>query len=191
MSPRRYSVKGFTLIELVITATVLTILMLVAVPLVTSCIKRQREQRLREALAEIRAAIDDFRRDALVMPCPGEPGTFDGVERQPPFIDPRSRVVISDCSIISADNPDHYPPTLEILVQGVNVVPRAGDRLLQVRKKIYLRSISIDPMTGHVDWQLRSSFDPPNATSWGGENVFDIRSTSTGTALNGEKYKDW
>jgi len=170
---------------------VLTILALIAMPLVTISVKRQREQRLREALAEMREAIDEFRRDALVMPCPGEPGTFDGVERQPSFIDPRSRVVISDCSIISADNPDRYPPTLEILVQGVNIVPRAGGPSLQGRKKIYLRRIPIDPMTGHAGWQLRSSFDPPNATSWGGENVFDVRSQSTGTALNGEKYKDW
>ena len=182
---------GLTLIELVITVTVLAVMTLAVVPFLRTSIKRHRETQLRAALAEMRAAIDDFRRDALVMPCPGEPGTFDGVERQPPFIDPRNRVVISDCSIISADNPDRYPPTLETLAEGVNVVPRAGDRSLQGRKKIYLRSIPIDPMTGHSDWQLRSSYDPPHEASWGGENVFDVRSRSTGIALNGEKYKDW
>ena len=126
MWPIETNKVGTSLIELVITSTVLSILVIVAVPLVATSIKRHRESQLRSALAEIRAAIDDFRRDALVMPCPGEPGTFDGVERQRLFIDPRSRVVISDCSIITADNPDRYPPTLEILVQGVNVVPRAG-----------------------------------------------------------------
>jgi general secretion pathway protein G len=38
---------------------------------------------------------------------------------------------------------------------------------------------------------LRSSYDPPDAGSWGGENVFDVRSKSRDTALNGEKYSDW
>ena len=92
--------------------------------------------------------------------------------------------------IISIDNPDRYPPTLEILVQGLNVVPRAN-KSLQGRKKIYLRDIPVDPMTGNAEWELRSSSDPPDATSWGGENVFNVHSKSPATALNGEKYKNW
>jgi general secretion pathway protein G len=54
-----------------------------------------------------------------------------------------------------------------------------------------LRAVPIDPMTGEADWDLRSCYDAPDATSWGGENVFDVRSKSKGTALNGEKYSDW
>ena len=44
---------------------------------------------------------------------------------------------------------------------------------------------------GKADWDLRSSYDPPDSGSWGGENVFDVRSKSKDTALNGEKYSDW
>ena len=31
----------------------------------------------------------------------------------------------------------------------------------------------------------------PDSTSWGGKNIFDVYSKSTGTALDGTKYSDW
>jgi len=52
--------RGFTLIELVMTLTILTILTLGVIPLVKLSVKRQREQRLREALREMRTAIEEF-----------------------------------------------------------------------------------------------------------------------------------
>ena len=45
-------------------------------------------------------------------------------------LDPRSKVVISDCTIFGIDNPDHYPPDLETLVEGVNVIPRSAAALM-------------------------------------------------------------
>ena len=33
--------------------------------------------------------------------------------------------------------------------------------------------------------------DDPDATTWGGENVYDIRTSSEGIALDGSKYADW
>jgi general secretion pathway protein G len=62
---------------------------------------------------------------------------------------------------------------------------------LSTKQKVYLRALPIDPMTGKADWELRSSYDPADAGSWGGENVFDVYSKAKGTALNGEKYSDW
>ncbi|HEX7530396.1 MAG TPA: type II secretion system protein, partial [Pyrinomonadaceae bacterium] len=59
-SPRlRVSVshQGFSLIELVITITVLAILTLGVVPLAQVAVKRQKEQELRESLREMREAI--------------------------------------------------------------------------------------------------------------------------------------
>jgi len=49
----------------------------------------------------------------------------------------------------------------------------------------------VDPMTGGADWDFRSCYDAADGGSWGGENVFDVRSKSKDTALNGEKYSDW
>ena|SRR5436190_14010997 len=61
----RVSASGFSLIELVITVAVLAILTLGVVPLVQVSVKRQKEQQLREALREMREAIDQFHREAL------------------------------------------------------------------------------------------------------------------------------
>ena len=208
--------RGFTLLELVITITVLTVLTLGVMPLVKVTVKRQKEQRLRETLRQMRIAIDEFHRDTVGMVCAG-PGinpagaaAAQGAQ-QPPgsgVIDPRSKVVISDCTIFGIDNPDHYPPDLETLVEGVNVIPRgqagglggrgvpgvnATDLTTEVstKLKVYMRGVPVDPMTGKAEWDLRSSYDPADSTSWGGENVFDVRSKSKDKALNGEQYSDW
>jgi len=199
--------EGFSLIELVITITVLTIMTMGVLPFVKVAVKRQKETQLRETLRQVRTAIDDFHRDTVGMTCTGVALTpqQQALQQQNTFIDPRSKVVISDCTIFGVDNPDHYPPDLETLANGVNVLPRGtmGGRgqqgvnatevggQLSTKQKVYLRGLPIDPMTGKADWDLRSSYDQRDAGSWGGENVFDVRSKSRDTALNGEKYSDW
>jgi general secretion pathway protein G len=79
-----------------------------------------------------------------------------------------------------------YPPDLEKLVDGVSVANDASGRKLK-----FLRKIPMDPMTRSAEWGLRSYQDDPDSTSWGRQNVFDVYTTSTGTALDGTKYKDW
>ncbi len=79
-----------------------------------------------------------------------------------------------------------YPPDLQTLVDGVTAANDASGRKLK-----YLRRIPIDPMTRSTEWGLRSYQDKPDATSWGGQNVFDVYSRSTGTALDGTRYRDW
>jgi len=198
--------RGFSLIELVITVTVLTIMTLGVLPLVKVSVKRQKEQQLRETLRQIRTAIDEFHRDTIGMVCTGAALTpqQQALQQQNVAIDPRSKVVISDCTIFGVDNADHYPPDLETLVNGVNVVPRGsmGGRgqqgmnatdvgQISAKTKVYLRGLPVDPMTGKAEWDLRSCYDTHDAGSWGGENVFDVRSKSRETALNGERYSDW
>ena len=79
-----------------------------------------------------------------------------------------------------------YPPTLETLVEGVSVVNDASGRKLK-----FLRRIPVDPMTGASEWGMRSYQDKPDSTRWGGQNVYDVFSLSTATALDGTKYSDW
>lgn len=204
--------RGFTLIELVMTITVMTILTLGVIPLMKVSVKRQKEQQLRDALRQMRIAIDEFHRDTVGMPAAALGGALgqqqqQQQQQQPGSIDPRSRVVISDPTIFGVDNPDRYPPDLQTLVDGVNVIPRGGtmggrgdqrvnatevgSSELSTKKKVYLRAIPIDPITGKPEWDLRSCYDAADAGSWGGENVFDVRSKSRERALNGEKYSDW
>ena len=76
-----------------------------------------------------------------------------------------------------------YPESLDELVEGVEIVG-------QETKRRFLRRIPIDPMT-HDDWELRSYQDDMDATSWGGENVYDIRTSSEGIAIDGTKYAEW
>jgi general secretion pathway protein G len=206
---------------LVITVTVLAILTLGVIPLVQVSVKRQKEEQLRAALREMREAIDQFHREALVgAQMQAQQGIGTAQQEQAPrppqaqtqasaFGDPRVRVFITDQTIFGVDNPDRYPPDLETLVNGVDVLPITAGGLgrrgnmnftateaatqdsLIPKTKIYLRRIPVDPMTGKAEWDLRSAYDSADANSWGGENVFDVRSKSDGTALNGEKYRDW
>jgi len=83
-------------------------------------------------------------------------------------------------------NSEGYPPDLESLVEGVSAANDATGRKLK-----FLRRIPVDPMTGSNEWGLRSYQDKPDATRWGGQNVYDVFSQSEGTALDGTKYKDW
>ena len=55
----------------------------------------------------------------------------------------------------------------------------------------FLRRIPIDPMTGRPEWGMRSVSDPPEAMTWGGDNVFDVYSLSLGSSLDGEPYGEW
>jgi general secretion pathway protein G len=222
---------GFSLIELIITVSVLAILTMGVIPLVQVSVKRQKEYQLRAALREMREAIDQFHREAVAgaqMQVNQQQGLGTAQQEQAPrnppaqgpgqgqgqapnvFADPRVRVAITDQTLFTADNPDRYPPDLETLVKGVDVLPitaagglgRRGNLSVNAteaasgesavpKTKIYLRQIPIDPMTGNRDWVFSSCYDAVDSTSWGGENVFNVHSKSNATALNGEKYSEW
>ena len=76
----------------------------------------------------------------------------------------------------------NYPPDLQTLVDGVEV---------QTKKVRFLRRIPVDPMTGKAEWSVRSMKDDPDSDSNSGDSVFDVRSKSMGTAMDGTKYSDW
>ena len=208
---QKYGARGFSLFELIITLGVLTIMILAAVPLLQNSIRREKEQKLRETLREVRAAIDEFKRDT-VGSCPlgnlADRTIPGGLGGQPPSFDPRSRVMVDDCKIFTTDNIDRYPPTLDDLVNGVRVKSRMPSSMNFTKKpfddgnatdiddskeviKKYLRQLPVDPMTGESDWEIRSSYQDKDATDWDKINVFDIRSSSDADAMNGEKYSDW
>ena len=204
--------NGFTLFELVVTLSVLAIVLMGTIPLAQNSVRRQRELKLRETLRQVRNAIDEFKRDS-VGACPagavstGDPSRGNRIGQNVPA-DPRSRVVIDDCTIFDSENLDRYPPDLETLVNGVKVKQRGinmtgggglGPNSTNATElnateeitKVYLREMPVDPMTGESNWKFRSSYQPPEDESWDEVNIFDIRSASDEEGLNGEKYSDW
>ncbi len=203
---------GYSLLELTITLGVLAIMVMGTIPMAQNAVKRQKEMKLRETLRMVRSAVDEFKRDTFGA-CPqgavtSTNPTIPGGGGVPAPTDPRSRVVIDDCTIFDSQNLDRYPPTLDLLLSGVRVKARgvnliSGSGLAAGSKqateinedkeiiKVYLREIPTDPITGDKEWNLRSSYQTADSDSWDSVNVFDIRSKSKDEALNGEKYSDW
>jgi general secretion pathway protein G len=145
---------GYTLAELVMVAALIALLSTIVLPVAKFTVKRSKEADLRLALRQMRTAIDEHKR-------------------------------LSDQGMIPVKlGGEGYPESLEVLVEGVDLVG-------QERKQRFLRRIPIDPMTGEAEWGLRSYQDEPDSTSFGGQNVYDVFSLSDGTALDGTEYKDW
>ena len=157
--PRNRSEQGYSFVELLIVSVILLILASAAAPLARVTVQRQRETELRRALRELRVAIDTYK-DAVDL------GAIAG-----PDVDPQDQ---------------GYPPSLEVLVDGVEPVDENTGDVLR-----FLRRIPIDPMTRAADWGLRSYQDDPETTRWGGSNVYDVYSRARGTALDGTRYRDW
>jgi general secretion pathway protein G len=151
--------RGYTFVELLVVTALVAILASAVMPLAKVAMQRQREIELRRVLREVRTAIDHYK-DAA------DQGMIAATE-------------------LRLGN-EGYPPTLEVLVEGVRAAGDATDRKLK-----FLRRIPVDPMTGTKEWGMRSYQDRPDARSWGGQNVYDVFTTSDGTALDGTKYKDW
>jgi general secretion pathway protein G len=78
-----------------------------------------------------------------------------------------------------------YPPDLDTLVKGVTRVGTVD------RKLKFLRRIPVDPMTGSAEWGKRCYQDDPDSTSWCGDDVWDVYSTSTAKGLDGTAYNTW
>ncbi len=153
--------KGFTLVELLVTAAILAILAGAILPMAQVAIKREKEIELRRALRTIREAIDAYKKLA------------------------------DEKKIEVKEDSDGYPPDLETLVKGVEITePGEKGRQKKVVVR-FLRKIPLDPMTNSYDWGLLSTRDKPDSDTWGGENVFDVYTKSPGRALDGTRYRDW
>jgi general secretion pathway protein G len=147
-------VKGFTLIELLIVVAIVALLASVAAPLAELGHQRGKEADLRQALREIRTALDEYKRAS------------------------------DEGRIEKKADASGYPPSLAVLVEGVQLKTEAKN------EKIYfLRRIPKDPLTGD-EWGLRSYQSPANDPQ-AGKDVYDVFSRSDETGLNRVPYREW
>jgi general secretion pathway protein G len=153
--------RGFTLIEVLVTAAIIAVLAGAVLPLARVAIQRERETDLRRDLRLIREAIDAYKKMA------------------------------DDKKIEFEADTDGYPPTLDILVKGAKLKGEGKSKSGPEKIVKFLRRIPRDPLTNSGEWGLLSSQDTPDAASWGEQNVFDIYTKSQAKGLDGTKVRDW
>lgn len=153
--------RGFTLIELLVTVAIVALLATMALPLTELTARRAKEQELRQALRELRGALDAYKRaydEGRITRVVGQSG---------------------------------YPPSLEVLVEGVEDA-RSPDK----RRIYFLRRLPYDPLLPEGSrgagrgWGLRSYDSPPDDPR-PGRDVFDVYSLTPGNGLNGRPYREW
>ncbi len=142
--------RGFTLLEMAVTATVLLIISSAAIPMVKNGLRRQKELELRRSLREMRLAIDSYEQMAKQQKIKAPPPENNG-----------------------------YPESLEILVEGV-ATSKASVKIRFLRRipidpftgkaEWGLRSISDDPDSS--SWGGGNVYDVySNATGTGSNGV--------------------
>lgn len=152
--------RGFSLVEVVITVAIVALLATIAAPLAETVVRRGKEQDLKIALYQIRDAIDAYK-------------------------------LASDASFIEkSGDATGYPPSLDVLVEGVRDV-----RSVTGEKIYFLRRIPRDPfadprLEASLTWGLRSYESAPDDPR-PGDDVFDVYSLSPGNGLNGIPYREW
>lgn len=160
MKPAR--LRGFTLVEMMVTAAIVAVLASAALPLAQVTVQRAKEQELRLALREIRTAIDAYH-DAVLEGRVAAPARAAG-----------------------------YPPSLQVLVEGVADATSLEQRgRLRFLRRVPRDPFAADPtQAAEETWGLRShasSADDPRE----GEDVYDVYSQAPGTGLNGIAYANW
>ena len=125
--------RGFTMIELLVVVTLITILATIGMTQYRTSVIHAREATLKEDLFRMRDAIDQYYADK-----------------------------------------GKYPDSLDALVS-----------------ERYLRAVPKDPITDQTDsWQTVQADPEPGSVS-ASAGIYDVKSGSNDTALDGSRYADW
>jgi general secretion pathway protein G len=159
-APRR-AAAGFTLLELLVTASIVATLAMVALPMAELTIKRNREADLLVALRDIRMALDAYKQ------------------------------AVDEGKVFKEVGDTGYPPRLDLLVEGVENVKDPKKARIYFMRRLPRDPMHPDPAVPAAQtWGLRS-YDSPPDDPVAGKDVFDVYSLSAGTGLNGIPYRKW
>lgn len=155
--------RGFTLVEMLVVTALLGVLAATARPLLELQVQRSKELALRDALRQLRGAIDAHRQAAwaghLAVPRGGS----------------------------------GYPEDLLALVRGVTDLRSGDERKLYFLRRLPRDPFADPALAPEQTWVLRGSADAPGTARPGRQptDVFDVSSANPARALDGSRLADW
>ncbi len=153
--------NGVSLIELIVSITILGILAAGVMPLIRNTTTRTKEIELRRNLRIIRIALDDYKK------------TFDKMPDGP------------------LKSGSGYPKDLQELVDGHDFGDPKIGTVKFLRRPVLNPLDQKSSTDSNWGWELRCYKDKPSSSTWCGDDVFDVYAPQDGTATDGTKYKDW
>jgi len=155
-------VRGFNLIELLVTLAIIATLSFLVVPVVQVSMQRAKESELRTALKEIRQAIDAYKQSSDA----GE--------------------IMEPEGLISG-----YPPHLNLLADGVRWKDEKAKGKKYFLRKLPRDPMNDNPDVSAADTWGKRCYDSEASEPREGADVYDVYSLSNKQGLNGIAYRWW